>query len=231
LLNQLHTLLGVTVLEGYGLTETSPVIAVNLPQAGAVANTVGPVLPNIQARLVNPDNGDIAPVIQGQVSAEGEIQVKGPNVMLGYYQNTTETQLVFSPDGWFKTGDLGRFDEKGNLCISGGRLKDLIIRAGENIAPLPIERVLSQHPSVATVAVIPKKHEKLGEAIHACLELSETVKQQMDFSPEALFQELSALVRTQLTPTLVPDSFQVYDSLPKNPTGKVVKKKLIELTV
>jgi acyl-CoA synthetase (AMP-forming)/AMP-acid ligase II len=171
------------------------------------------------------------PVTQGQASGEGEIQVKGPNVMLGYYQNPTETQLVLSPDGWFKTGDLGKFDAKGNLCISGGRLKDLIIRAGENIAPLPIERVLGQHPSIAAVAVIPRKHEKLGEAIHACLELAEDVKKQMDFSAEALFKELSDLVRTQLTPTLVPDSFEVHESLPKNPTGKVMKKKLIELTV
>lgn len=231
LLNQLNSLLGVTVLEGYGLTETSPVIAVNLPKNGAVVNTVGPVLPNIDVRLVNPENGDIVPVTQGQASGEGEIQVKGPNVMLGYFQNPTETQLVLSPDGWFKTGDLGKFDAKGNLCISGGRLKDLIIRAGENIAPLPIERVLGQHPSVAAVAVIPRKHEKLGEAIHACLELAEDVKKQMDFSAEALFKELSDLVRTQLTPTLVPDSFEVHESLPKNPTGKVMKKKLIELTV
>jgi long-chain acyl-CoA synthetase len=91
--------------------------------------------------------------------------------------------------------------------------------------------VLSQHPHIAAVAVIPRKHEKLGEAIHACLELDEAVKKQMDFSEEALFKDLSALVRTQLTASLVPDSFEVHESLPKNPTGKVMKKKLIELTV
>jgi long-chain acyl-CoA synthetase len=227
LLNQLSSLLGVTVLEGYGLTETSPVIAVNLPQHGAVANTVGPVLPNLEVRLVNPDTAQVMPVTLGAPSGEGEIQVKGPSVMLGYYQNPIETQAVLSPDGWFKTGDLGRFDANGNLCISGGRLKDLIIRAGENIAPLPIERVLSQHPAISAVAVIPRKDTKLGEGIHACLELFEGVKQQLDFSEEGLFQELSGLVRSQLTNTLVPDSFEVHDILPKNPTGKVMKKKLL----
>jgi long-chain acyl-CoA synthetase len=231
LLTQLKAVLGVTVLEGYGLTETSPVIAVNLPSVGAVPNSVGPVLPNVTVRLIQHETQKLVPVTPGIASDEGEIQVKGPNVMLGYYQNNTETAAVFTDDGWFKTGDLGKFDAKGNLYISGGRLKDLIIRAGENIAPLPIERILSQHPAVAAVAVIPKKDSKLGEAIHACVELAEDVKQQPDFTELQLFQALANLVRTQLTPSFVPDSFTLHEALPKNPTGKVMKKKLIELGV
>lgn len=231
LLSQLKAVLGVTVLEGYGLTETSPVIAVNVPTVGAVPNSVGPVLPNVVVRLVQHDTQQLVPVTVGTSSEEGEIQVQGPNVMLGYYLNEAETAAVFTPDGWFKTGDLGRFDANGNLYISGGRLKDLIIRAGENIAPLPIERVLSLHPAVAAVAVIPKKDAKLGEAIHACVELTDDVKQQSDFTEAQLFQALANLVRTHLTPSFVPDSFTVYDALPKNPTGKVMKKKLIEVGV
>ena len=181
LLRHIETTLQAPVLEGYGLTETSPVIAVNSLTAGSIASAVGQVLPNVGLRLVCPTTGVVqatagepfAPATPQGLSEEGEIQVQGPNIMLGYYKQTEETTATFTADGWLKTGDLVRLDAKGNLYISGGRLKDLIIRAGENTAPLPIERVLAQHPAVQEVAVIPQPHRVLGEAILACVALKE----------------------------------------------------------
>jgi long-chain acyl-CoA synthetase len=225
LLKAIESTLGVTVLEGYGLTETSPVIAVNSAERGAVAGAVGKPLPNVALRLVNHENGELIPVEKGRASAEGEIQVWGDSIMQGYYKNTEETEKVLSAEGWFKTGDLGYIDESGLLRISGGRLKDLIIRAGENIAPLPIERILLQDPRVAHVAVLPLKDERLGEAICACLDLNPEAK---NSDTKVLIQELSALVREQLGASFIPDAYRFFDELPKNATGKIAKK-LIQL--
>jgi long-chain acyl-CoA synthetase len=225
LLKAIESTLGVTVLEGYGLTETSPVIAVNSAERGAVAGAVGKPLPNVALRLVNHENGELIPVEMGRASAEGEIQVWGDSIMQGYYKNTEETEKVLSAEGWFKTGDLGYIDESGLLRISGGRLKDLIIRAGENIAPLPIERILLQDPRVAHVAVLPLKDERLGEAICACLDLNPDAK---NSDTKVLIQELSALVREQLGASFIPDAYRFFDELPKNATGKIAKK-LIQL--
>ncbi len=224
LLDTIQENLNVQVLEGYGLSETSPVIAVNTASRGAVAGAVGQPLVNLRLRLVNHETGEILPIEIGKASAEGEIQVAGDSVMLGYYKNEDETAKVLSPDGWFKTGDLGHIDAEGLLRISGGRLKDLIIRAGENIAPLPIERILSQHTAVAHVAVLPLKDEKLGEALCACIELMPEAK---DTNQKALQQELAALVREHLSASYTPDAYRFFEELPKNPTGKIVKKQIL----
>jgi long-chain acyl-CoA synthetase len=224
LLQTIQENLNVQVLEGYGLSETSPVIAVNTAQRGAVAGAVGQPLVNLRLRLVNHETGDVLPIEAGKASAEGEIQVAGDSVMLGYYKNEDETAKVLCADGWFKTGDLGHIDAEGLLRISGGRLKDLIIRAGENIAPLPIERILVQHEAVAHVAVLPLKDEKLGEALCACIELMPESK---EIDQKTLQQELSALVRQQLSASYTPDAYRFFDELPKNPTGKIVKKQIV----
>jgi long-chain acyl-CoA synthetase len=224
LLHAIESTLKVQVLEGYGLSETSPVIAVNTAARGAVAGAVGQPLANLRLRLVNHETGDVLPIEAGQASAEGEIQVAGDSVMLGYYKNDAETAKVLGADGWFKTGDLGHIDAEGLLRISGGRLKDLIIRAGENIAPLPIERVLAQHPAVAHVAVLPLKDEKLGEALCACVELTPEAKQT---DPKALQRDLSALVREHLSASYTPDEYRFFEELPKKPTGKIVKKHIV----
>jgi long-chain acyl-CoA synthetase len=226
LLNEIQTQLGITVLEGYGLTESTTVIAVNTPAVGAIASSVGKPLPNLSLRLVNPETQGVLPLTTNTPSEEGEIQVKGPNIMLGYYKNPAETQATITADGWLKTGDLGRLDAQGNLFISGGRLKDLIIRAGENVAPLPIERVLAKHPLVAEVAVIPLKDGRLGEAILACVQLHEPPN---PLNEAEVLASLKAHAQAQLPPSYVPDSFKLLPELPKNPTGKIVKKKLIAL--
>lgn len=216
LLQQIETALNTTVIEGYGMTETSPVIAVNNPAVGSIPGCVGKVLPNVSVQITREDGSAC------ENTQEGEIWVKGDNVMLGYYNLPEETHATMSPDGWLKTGDLGYFDASGNLYISG-RKKDLIIKAGENIAPLPIENVLYQHPGVREAAVIGLPHEKLGETIAACVALHEGVT----LSTADLMQHC----RANLNSTYIPDDIYVLDELPKNPTGKIVKKSVKELVL
>jgi long-chain acyl-CoA synthetase len=219
LLRQIESGLDLVVLEGYGLTETAPVLAVNRPDVGSIAKSVGPALPNVTLKLVD-RQGQTIPWQAGQPSAEGEILAKGPNVMLGYYNLPDETQQVFDAEGYFHTGDLGHFDANGNLFISGGRIKDLIIKAGENIAPVRIEDVLYQHPAVMNAAVIGVPDEKLGEDIVACLELKEN-----HTATEAEFKKFCL---EYLPAFMIPSAFRIYAELPKNQAGKVIKKQLKE---
>lgn len=225
LLRRVEETLEVTVLEGYGLTETSPVIAVNTLAQGSMPGTVGPVLQNINLRLVN-EQGEVLETNMGVPSEEGEIEVQGPNVMLGYYLDETATAEVLSPHGWLKTGDLGHLDAAGNLVISGGRKKDLIIKAGENIAPVKIEAVLHQHPAVAAVAVLGLPDARLGEAIVACLELHPMQEETFETYQKRIEQELKALCQAQLPAFYHPNHYSVEADLPKTPAGKVVKKQL-----
>lgn len=219
LLKRIESTLGITVLEGYGLTETSPVLAVNDPTVGSIPQSVGKALPNVQMKLMD-DHGKDIPWQPGETSGEGEIVVKGPNLMLGYYNLPEETASVIDTDGWFHTGDLGHFDPQGNLFISGGRKKDLIIKAGENISPIRIEYVLHEHPAIMDVSVIGVPDEKIGEEILACVQ----------FCPgqSATAAELKKFCREHLPPFMVPGCFRVYEELPKNQTGKVLKKVLRE---
>lgn len=219
LLKRIESVLGMTVLEGYGMTETSPVLAVNSPEVGSIPRSVGKPLPNVEMKLVD-DAGREVPQTAGEPSGEGEIWVRGPNVMLGYYNLPEATAEILSPDGWLKTGDLGHFDPQGNLFISGGRKKDLIIKAGENISPLRVEHVLHDHPAIMDASVIGVADPKLGEEVLACIQ----------FRPgqSATEPELKKFCRQHLPPFMVPECFRVYEDLPKNPTGKVLKNVLRE---
>ncbi len=219
LLTQIEQSINLAVLEGYGLTETSPVLAVNSREKGSVPKSVGQPLPNVDIKLVD-DQGNTYRYEPGKVSNEGEILAKGPNVMLGYYNLPEETAQAFDADGYFRTGDLGHFDAEGNLYISGGRKKDLIIKAGENIAPVRIEDVLYQHPAILHAAVIGIPDETLGEDIAACLELKpdQTLTE----------QEAKKFCREHLPAFMVPAVIHICEELPKNQTGKVLKNKLKE---
>ena len=214
LLKKVEEELGVTVIEGYGLTETSPVIAVNTMKDGSVPGSVGPVLPNVELEIVN-DSGK--PLKQGEV---GEIQVRGETVMKGYWNKPDETAETLSADGWLRTGDLGHLDEKGRLFISAGRKKDLIIRAGENVSPLAIENVLMNHPAIAEVAVVGMADERLGEKVKVFAVLHQ--------GSQATDQELKDLCRKKLPIFMIPDPFQFMESLPKTATGKILKSELRE---
>lgn len=214
LLQRIESVLHTTVLEGYGMTETSPVLTVNDPAVGSVPGSVGKPLPNVQLKIVREDGTACA------VGEVGEILAKGDNRMMGYYNLPDDTQAVMTADGWIRTGDLGHVDAQGYLFISGGRKKDIIIKAGENISPVTIEQVLYQIPAIHEVAVVGIPDEKLGEDIAACLSVKEghslTAKEVLQYS------------REHLSPTYIPARVEFFDELPKNPTGKIAKKLIRE---
>jgi acyl-CoA synthetase (AMP-forming)/AMP-acid ligase II len=146
---------GVPLLDGYGITETSTMVTMNAPRGGRVPGSCGVPLPGVSVRFVDPGGTDVAP------GEEGELWVQGPNVMLGYHQLPDATAAALT-NGWYHTGDLGRRDRNGFITITG-RVKELIIRAGENIAPAEIETVIFGCPGVEDVAVVGEPHRDLGE--------------------------------------------------------------------
>lgn len=212
LLKKVEEVLGVTVIEGYGLTETSPVISVNTMKDGSVPGSVGPILPNVKVKITDDMGNSIA---QGEV---GEILVSGKTVMSGYWKRIEETKETIQPDGWLKTGDLGHLDEKGRLYISAGRKKDLIIRAGENVSPLAIENALMGHPALAEVAAVGIADERIGEKVKVCVVLRE--------GADATEQELKDFCRKNLPAFMTPDLIEFHESLPKTATGKTIKSQL-----
>ena len=212
LLKRVEEGLGVTVIEGYGLTETSPVIAVNTMKDGSVPASVGPILPNVELEIVDEAGKSLK---QGEV---GEIRVRGETVMKGYWNKSDATAKTLSADGWLRTGDLGHMDEKDRLFISSGRIKDLIIRAGENVSPLAIENALMSHEAIAEVAAIGIANERIGEKVKVFAVLRE--------GTQATEQELKELCRKKLPAFMIPDLFQFMESLPKTATGKILKSEL-----
>ena len=157
--------MGITVLEGYGLTETSPVLAVRT-LTNRVIGTVGPLIPETEIRIVDTESGDILyPDAKDENAGrmrKGEIQVRGPQVMKGYYRDSTTTGMVLSEDGWFRTGDLGLIN--GNDCLKVlGRSKEMIVlSSGENVEPGPIESLLRQSPLIDNCMVVGQDQRHLG---------------------------------------------------------------------
>ena len=212
LLEKVEETLNVSVIEGYGLTETSPVIAVNTFKGGSFPGSVGPIVPNLEVKIIDETGKE-------KLAEEvGEILVRGKTVMQGYWNLPKETAKTITSDGWLKTGDLGHLDKKNFLFISAGRKKDLIIRAGENVSPLAIENALMNHPAIAEVAAIGVADKRTGERVKVCIALR----------PEATTteSELKSFCRKNLPAFMVPDYFQVMEELPKNATGKILKSKL-----
>jgi long-chain acyl-CoA synthetase len=202
---------GVSLLEGYGLTETSPVVALNVPHANK-PGSVGKMVPRAEAKITD-DNGNAVPV--GQV---GEIWLKGPMIMKGYHNLPKETADVLTADRYFKTGDLGMMDPDGYLHITG-RKKDMIIVAGEKAFPREIEEILLRHPAVADAAVVGKKDPQRGEVVVAFV----TPKEGQTVTPE----EVRDFARTNgLAQWKVPREVFIEMELPRSPTGKVLKREL-----
>jgi len=201
---------GVRINEGYGLTETAPATNICLPHIYK-PKSVGPAMPGIEEKIVD-DKGRRLGVDQ-----EGEICIKGPNVMKGYYKLPEETAKVFDDEGFFRTGDMGRLDADGHLYITG-RIKEMLIIAGENVFPREIEEVLDAHPSVHASAVIGMQDESRGEVALAFIELEEG----------APFDEteLRSHCRKSLGQHKVPREIRVLKELPRNPTGKIMRRKL-----
>jgi len=205
-------LTGKPLLNGYGLTEASPVVSVNRANNNKIG-TIGIPFFNSKVEIWD-DNGN--PVVNGIV---GEIMVKGNNVMKGYYKNEEETKKTISQDGWLHTGDMGFLDEEGFITITG-RKKEIIISAGEKIYPQEIEDVLLSYPKIIEVAVIGIQDEIRGEVPKAFIVTH----------PEQTItkEEILEYCRQKLAPYKIPRDIEFRPSLPRNPTGKVAKIKLME---
>ncbi len=201
------------VLTGYGLTETCGIVALCHPDddAETIVNTCGQPIPDIEVRIVDPDN---QPLATGEA---GEIVVRGYNVMAGYLDDADETAKAIDPDGWLHTGDIGFLNEQGYLKITD-RLKDMYIAGGFNCYPAEIESMMAAHPAIAQVAVVGVAHERLGEVGKAFV-----VPRQGEIIDEA---EIIAWCREQMANYKVPRYVQSIDALPVNPSGKVMKFKL-----
>ena len=209
-MRRLHDKFGVVLLEGYGLTEASPVVTSSAGVAQRVGS-VGRVLEGVQVRLVD-DEGDDA--LRGD---PGEVWVKGPNVFQGYYHDAEATAAVLTADGWLRTGDVAVSDDDGYLYLVD-RAKDLIIVSGFNVYPAEVEAVLAEHPCVAEVGVVGVPHPHTGEAVKAYVVLR----------PESAAHEdtLVSWCLDRLARYKCPGKILFVDELPRNATGKVVRRHL-----
>jgi long-chain acyl-CoA synthetase len=214
--SQVESLFGMVLHNGYGVTECSPNISQAVVGERRTDTSVGRVLPGVEVRLVGSDQ---EPVADGEV---GELWVRGPNVMKGYYHAPEETAAAISPEGWFNTRDLARL-ENGYLFIVG-RTKELIVRFGENVYPAEVEAVLNAHPAVVRSAVIGRTVEGTegGEEVVAFVQLTPS-----SLTSEA---ELAQHAAQHLAPYKRPSQIHLVSSMPLTPTGKVVKRELVKMT-
>jgi long-chain acyl-CoA synthetase len=203
---------GVTVLEGYGLSETSPLACFSRFGEEPRTGSIGRPIPGVQMKLVNDDWSDLP----DDPEAVGEIAIKGHNIMKGYYQRPGATAQALR-DCWFRSGDLGRKDEDGFYYIVD-RAKDLIIRGGFNIYPREVEEVLAEHPSVSLAAVIGVPSESHGEEIKAVV-----IKPPGDETTE---QELIAWAKKRLAAYKYPRYVEFVRTLPMTSTGKILKREI-----
>jgi long-chain acyl-CoA synthetase len=233
---------GVTINEGYGLTETAPVTNWCRPEE-CREGSVGPALPEIEQRIVDLESlaGAGAPPADASRGPrflppghDGEVWMRGPNVMRGYFNKPQETAAVFSGGvdergrglGWFRTGDIGRLDADRHLYITG-RLKEMLIVGGENVFPREIEEVLNAHPLIHASGVVGKSDPMRGEVPVAFVELKEGVD-----PPSFNEREVLTFCRQRLAGYKVPDEVRVVgvaggtSTLPRNPTGKIMRREL-----
>jgi long-chain acyl-CoA synthetase len=205
---------GGYLVEGYGLSECSPVLMANPVAENRVAGTVGLPLPNTECRVVDPEN----PGVDVPAGSEGELVVRGPQVFSGYWGKSEATAEVFV-DGWFRTGDIVRIDEAGFVRIVD-RIKELIITGGFNVAPSEVEDALRGAPGIADVAVIGLPSDHSGEDVVAAVVMK----------PGAVLDEsaIRDYARGLLTPYKVPRRVVEVDELPKSIIGKVLRRKVRE---
>lgn len=204
---------GVTILEGYGLSETSPVASFSVYGEEPRVGSIGKPIPGVQMKLIADDRSDIEP----GPDAIGEIAIKGHNVMKGYY-NRPEATAEAIQDGWFRSGDLAKKDDDGFYYIVD-RSKDMIIRGGYNVYPRELEEVLMSHPAVSLVAVIGVPDEQHGEEIKAVV----VKNRDHDDVSEA---DLVAWGKDQFAAYKYPRIVQFLDELPMTSTGKILKREL-----
>lgn len=201
---------GVRIGEGYGLTETSPIVSLNVPGRSRVGS-VGQLIPECDVKIAGEQGQPLGP------DEQGEVLIAGPNIMAGYFKLPEMTSEVMTHDGYFRSGDWGKLDQEGYLYITG-RKKEMLIIAGENVFPREIEEVLNQHPSVKASAVIGVNDGVRGELPLAFVELNEGAS----FDESALRR----FCRDHLAGFKVPREIRVIDQLPRNPTGKIMRRQL-----
>ena len=199
------------ILEGYGLSETSPVASFNHPDRERKAGSIGTPIEGVEMKVVGDDGADLE---AGEV---GEILIRGCNVMKGYWNKPDATAASIDADGWFRTGDMARADADGYFYIVD-RKKDLIIRGGYNVYPREIEEVLYEHPAVREAAVVGVPHDELGEEVGAAVALKD--------GATATVQELREFVKDQVAAYKYPRELWLVDELPKGPTGKILKRSI-----
>ncbi len=210
LFEQFRDRFGIEIVEGYGPQECSPVVSVN-PMLGRVKpGTVGPPIPDVDVAITD-DAGN--PCATGE---DGEIRVRGDNVMLGYYEKPEETARVLE-DGWYRTGDMGRLDDDGFLSITG-RIKEMIIVNGENVYPAEVEAVLHQHESIADAAVKGMPDPVRGERVVAF------VVARPDATPDD--RAIVAHCTRSLAPFKVPHDVRFVDAIPRSAAGKILRLEL-----
>jgi long-chain acyl-CoA synthetase len=209
---------GGYLVEGYGLSETSPVLMANPVAPNRRAGTVGLPLPNTEVRVVDPDD----PTVERPSGEAGELLVRGPQVFGGYWRKPDETAAVFvaatdDGDDWFRTGDIVRVDADGFVCVVD-RIKELIITGGFNVSPSEVEECLRAFPGIADAAVVGLPDDHSGEQIVAVVVLE----------PGASFDESAAraYARESLTAYKVPKRFVVVDELPTSLIGKVLRREV-----
>lgn len=212
LIKRFEELSGSQICEAYGLTEASPCVTVNPFKGLTKPGSVGIPLPDTEIKLVNPEDG-ITGIPQG---GEGEILVRGPQVMKGYYNRPDETAIALK-DGWLHTGDVGRLDEDGFLYIVD-RIKDMIIASGYNIYPNEIDQVLFGHPKILEACAVGVPHEYRGETVKAFI----VVKQGAVLTEEEVLEYCSA----NLAKYKIPKIIEFIDELPKSAVGKILRKEL-----
>jgi long-chain acyl-CoA synthetase len=201
---------GCNVLEGYGLSETSPVASFNHPDKPNKAGSIGTPIQGVEMKLVD-DDGD--EVDEGEV---GEIAIKGHNIMKGYW-NREEATAESIKDGWFLSGDMGKKDEDGFFFIVD-RKKEMIIRGGYNVYPREIEEVLYEHPAIQEAAVVGVPHDEMGEEVGAAVVLKQ--------GEELSAADLTDYVKNEVAAYKYPRQIWFLDELPKGPTGKILKREI-----
>ncbi|MGZ5845958.1 MAG: AMP-binding protein, partial [Ramlibacter sp.] len=201
---------GCPICEGYGLSETSPSVSCNPVTSTAYTGTIGVPLPSTDMKLLDDEGRDVP---MGQ---RGEIAIKGPQVMAGYWQRPDETAKVMTPDGFFKTGDIGTMDERGFFRIVD-RKKDMVLVSGFNVYPNEVEDVVAQLPGVLECAVVGVPDDKTGEAVKLVIVRKD---------PSLTEEQVRAFCHANLTGYKRPKVIEFRTDLPKTPVGKILRREL-----
>jgi long-chain acyl-CoA synthetase len=201
---------GCPICEGYGLSETSPSASCNPVTATEYSGTIGVPIPGTFMKLLDDDGVEVA------IGQTGEIAIKGPQVMAGYWQRPDETAKVMTPDGYFKSGDIGIMDERGYFKIVD-RKKDMILVSGFNVYPTELEDVVSQLAGVMECACVGMPDDNSGEAVKLVI-----VKK----DPDLTEAKVRAYCRENLTGYKQPKVVEFRDELPKTPVGKILRREL-----